>query len=179
MHPRISRFGLLAVIVLASPSPVTGADMPAPATGPALVEDLRATLAWHGTRCPGILDVKVVNDGDLTVTCSDGARYRLQVSKTQEIRVLRMVERIVGSGVSLVLATLRLPSRILGFGASSPEHVADVTKRLFAIVTLAGHDCDEVVSVERRASDDHVVTCSNARVYRVHPGMDGLTVVDG
>lgn len=179
MHPRISRFGLLAAIVLVSPSPVRGTDLPAPATGPELVEDIRATLAWHGTRCPGIIDVKAVNGGDLTVTCSDGARYRLQVSKEQEIRVLRMVERIVGSGVNLVLATLRLPSRILGFGASGPEHVADVTKRLFAIVTLAGHDCDEVVTVERRASDDHVVTCGNGRVYRVHPGVDGLTAVDG
>lgn len=159
--------------------PASGADLPAPATGPELVEDLRATLAWHGTRCPAIIDVKAVNGGDLTVACSDGARYRLQVSKEQEVRVLRIVERIVGSGVNLVVATLRLPSRILGYGASGPEHVTDVTKRLFAILTLTGHDCDEVVTVERRASDDHVVTCGNGRVYRVHPSADGLIAIDG
>jgi hypothetical protein len=49
---------------------------------------------------------------------------------------------------------------------------------LFAIVTLAGEECDEVVSVQRLGTDDHVVTCLNGRGHRVHTVADGRVRVD-
>ena len=92
--------------------------------------------------------------------------------------MFKIAAKLRDSGLALVEQAIRIPARVLGFGGSSEEHVADVAQRLLAIVTLVGAACDEVVYVERRASDDHVAKCRNGFAYHVHKAPDGMPIVE-
>ena len=66
---------------------------------------------------------------------------------------------------------------ITGAGAGT-GHDAFMKRELFAIVNLAGHDCDRVLSYTHVGSRDSLVTCDNQAVYRVHVTAEGRVAVD-
>ncbi|HEV2041015.1 MAG TPA: hypothetical protein VGT81_13400 [Casimicrobiaceae bacterium] len=51
-------------------------------------------------------------------------------------------------------------------------------KDLFAVITLHGLPCGEVVSVETRGNNDHVASCKDGNRYHVFLNPQGRVVVD-
>lgn len=58
------------------------------------------------------------------------------------------------------------------------EHDELVKKDLFAVITLQGHDCGEVVSFERQKQHDYVATCRNGQTFRIYVVPEGRVAVE-
>jgi hypothetical protein len=82
---------------------------------------------------------------------------------------------------------MRTPATALAIAISSaacfasPSLAADdeATRRdLFAVITLHGLPCGEVVSVTTRSEVDHVASCKDGNRYHVFLNADGRVVVE-
>ena len=144
----------------------------------AVVEDLQKALVIQGIACDDVTSVERQGKDDYKIDCSGGGRYRLNVSDDGVLKVLTIVAGIANAGVMGIKTIFGLPGLILGFGNESPEHLGEVAQQLHSIVILADHTCDEVTGLERRAMDDHVVSCRDGSAYRIHNAADGLVLVD-
>ena len=51
-------------------------------------------------------------------------------------------------------------------------------KDLFAVITLNGFPCGEVVSVTTRAENDHIASCKDGNRYHVFLSAEGRVVVE-
>jgi len=72
-----------------------------------------------------------------------------------------MVRKIcVGVMLSVLLAT--------AFVFAGTDHDEAVKKDLFTVITLQRQPCDKVLSFQRQAEHDYLVTCQNGNRYRVH-----------
>jgi hypothetical protein len=71
---------------------------------------------------------------------------------------------------TLTAACFAAPSR-----AASDE---SIRKDLFAVITLHGLPCGEVVDVVTRGENDHVVTCRDGNRYHVFLSREGRVVVE-
>jgi hypothetical protein len=63
----------------------------------------------------------------------------------------------------------------------APSLAADdesTRKDLFAVITLHGLPCGEVVSVTTRAENDHIASCKDGNRYHVFLNAEGRVVVD-
>lgn len=58
------------------------------------------------------------------------------------------------------------------------KHDELVKKDLFAVITLQGHDCGEVVSFERQKQHDYVATCRNGQTFRIYVVPEGRVAVE-
>ncbi|CAG0968649.1 hypothetical protein BURK1_01103 [Burkholderiales bacterium] len=64
---------------------------------------------------------------------------------------------------------------------AAPSLAADdeATRRdLFAVITLHGLPCGEVVGVATRGENDHLATCKDGNRYRVFLNAEGRVVVE-
>jgi len=64
---------------------------------------------------------------------------------------------------------------------AAPSRAADdasTRKDLFAVITLQGLPCGEVVSVTTRAENDHVASCRDGNRYHVFLNAEGRVVVE-
>lgn len=64
---------------------------------------------------------------------------------------------------------------------AAPSLAADdesVRKDLFAVISLHGLPCGEVVSVVTRGENDHVATCKDGNRYHVYLSTAGRVVVE-
>jgi len=64
--------------------------------------------------------------------------------------------------------------------AGAPRADADdasVRKDLTAVIALQGLPCGQVLSAERRADNDYVVSCQDGNRYRVFVNAEGRVVV--
>jgi hypothetical protein len=55
---------------------------------------------------------------------------------------------------------------------------ASTRKDLFAVITLNGMPCGEVVSVTTRRENDHLVACKDGNRYHVFLSAEGRVVVE-
>lgn len=60
------------------------------------------------------------------------------------------------------------------FGAQN----VDVKRDLFAVITLKGHPCGEVVSVKKLGENDYIASCRSGDRYRVHLGAKDKVLVE-
>jgi len=60
------------------------------------------------------------------------------------------------------------------FGADNES----TRKDLFAVITLHGLPCGEVVSVMTRAENDHIASCKDGNRYHVFLNAEGRVVVE-
>lgn len=60
------------------------------------------------------------------------------------------------------------------FGAQNDN----VKQDLFAVITLKGHRCGEVVSVKKLGENDYIATCRSGDRYRVHLGPKDKVLVE-
>ncbi len=64
---------------------------------------------------------------------------------------------------------------------TAPSLAADdeaTRKDLFAVITLHGMPCGQVVSVTTRTENDHVASCKDGNRYRVFLNAEGRVVVE-
>ena len=64
---------------------------------------------------------------------------------------------------------------------AAPSFAADdesTRKDLFAVITLHGLPCGEVVRVTTRAENDHLASCKDGNRYRVFLNAEGRVVVE-
>lgn len=64
---------------------------------------------------------------------------------------------------------------------AAPALAADdetTRKDLFAVITLHGLPCGEVVSVTTKGENDHVASCKDGNRYRVFLNPEGRVVVE-
>jgi len=64
---------------------------------------------------------------------------------------------------------------------AAPSLAADdesIKKDLFAVITLHGLPCGEVVSVVTRGENDHLATCRDGNRYHVFLNAEGRVVVE-
>ena len=64
---------------------------------------------------------------------------------------------------------------------AAPSLAADdesVKKDLFAVITLHGLPCGEVVGVTTRAENDHIASCKDGNRYHVFLNAEGRVVVE-
>ena len=149
-----------------------------PSQDPAVVEDLRHALIIQGIACDDVASVERRGNEDYEIACSGGGRYRLNVTNDGVLIIFTIVAGIANAGIKGIETVIRLPGLILGYSHESPEHLSEVARQVYSIVVLAGHACSEVTGLERRAVDDHVLSCRQGDVYRVHNAADGLVLVE-
>ncbi len=143
-----------------------------------VVADLKDALTIKGLACDEATSTRRRGEKDYEITCSDGGQYRLNVSDDGKLEVLTIVVGIARAGIEGIKTVIRLPGRVLGYGRESPEQLEKLTRALYALVKLSDQACDEVTGIERRAVDDHVVSCRDGNRYRIHYAADGLVQVE-
>ncbi len=143
-----------------------------------VVEDLKDALVIKGIACDEATSTQRLGDKDYEISCSDGGRYRLNVTADGKLEILTIVAGIVRAGVKGIETVFKLPGRILGYGRESPEQLEKISRNLYTLVILSDQTCDEVTGIERRAVDDHVVSCRDGNSYRIHYAADGLVRVE-
>jgi hypothetical protein len=55
---------------------------------------------------------------------------------------------------------------------------AALAKDLTAVITLLGHPCGQVVSVQRQGDNDNIATCQDGNRYRVYVNAEGRVVAE-
>jgi len=82
---------------------------------------------------------------------------------------------------------MRIPATALAIAISTavcfanPSLAADdesTRKDLFAVITLHGLPCSEVVGVTTRGENDHVASCKDGNRYHVFLNAEGRVVVE-
>jgi hypothetical protein len=60
---------------------------------------------------------------------------------------------------------------------SEVAHRETVKRDLFAVITLSGSHCEEVVDYELKNETNYVVTCKNGKRFRIHVTDEGRVEV--
>ena len=82
-----------------------------------------------------------------------------------------MTRRTKGLATAILIAT----------GFTAPSFAADdeaTKKDLFAVITLQGLPCGEVVTVTTRSENDHVASCKDGNRYHVYINAAGRVIVE-
>ena len=111
------------------------------------------------------------------IACSEGGHYRLSVDEDGDLSVLSIVGEIARAGVGVLETIVSLPAGMLGYEDDSPAQQGEITQYLYSLISLSGNQCEVITAIDRRTIDDHVVTCRDGSIYRVHNGADGLVRV--
>jgi hypothetical protein len=126
----------------------------------ALSNDLRKAIILEGYQCSRITELFQIAKADYRVSCDADRQYRVRISEEN----------------MLVIASLS--SSATGAPQGGTAHDEYMKKQLFAIVNLAGHDCNSVISYERSGPLGHTVICDNQTVYRIRVTPEGRVAVD-
>lgn len=87
---------------------------------------------------------------------------------------------IVAGCAALAWGVANFEARAQGAPAAAPNGAparVDVREDLFAVITLRGKPCGEVIQVDRLAENDYAVVCRSGDRYRVHV-RDGRVLVE-
>lgn len=158
----VLRRSLLAASMLipALASAVTLAQSNRHADDEELRRDLRAVIILAGYPCRSIDSFSHPNPSDYDVSCSSDLRYRVHVSEDRGV-VVQSPSEAAGA----------VPEAGIG-------HDAFMRRQYFAILNLAGHPCDRVLSFERRGPRESLVACDDQTVYRIHVTPEGRVAVE-
>lgn len=126
----------------------------------ALANDLRTVIILAGYPCAAVVEHSHPNPSEYQVSCTADKHYRVSVSEEKQVLV----------------ESLSDPS--LTASRSRTDHESFMKRRLFSIVNLAGHECDDVLAYERRGARDSLVTCQDQTVYRIHVSPEGRLAVE-
>jgi hypothetical protein len=144
-------------LALAWPAPAAADD--AALAQENLRRDIYVAIALAGYHCGAISAVAQDGPSEYSVACRNGKQFRIYS---------------VGDRVHIV-------DRTPGVAATPPapeDHDALIARSLFAIVNLSGHDCDQVVRLEREPQLQYRVWCANGTRYRVALTADERIVVE-
>lgn len=153
---RWNLFSLLLVILAPDAASQTAHHL----TSEELRSDLRSVIILAGYPCNSVAVFTNPGPSDYHVSCDADRLYRVHVSEEKGIVV---------------------ENRSDPEGAASEadaDHDAFMRRQLFAIVSLAGHECGRVVHHEVRGTRDRIVTCEDQTTYRVHVTPEGRVEVD-
>jgi hypothetical protein len=73
-----------------------------------------------------------------------------------------------------MIAACTMLTPVAAFAADDPAMRRD----LFAVITLQGLPCGEVISVASRGDNDHIASCRDGNRYRVFLNAQGRVVVE-
>ena len=155
---RLSLAGLLLLNLLGAP--MVTAQINSTESDIKLIDDLRMAIILAGYPCKLVTEFTQPNSSDYQVSCDAEKHYRIQVSEEKDILV----------------------NSRSGPSATEPQdetnHDVLMKRQLVSIVNLAGHDCSLVESYTKGAPKDHIVTCRNKTMYRIHVTPEGRVAVD-
>lgn len=85
--------------------------------------------------------------------------------------------------ITLVLSACQFGCADVGEDATQietgePDHSDVVKSDLFAVITLDGADCIEVVDYKLQNELDYIATCKNGKRYRIHVSSEARITVD-
>ena len=63
-------------------------------------------------------------------------------------------------------------------GPSTATEDVTLFKDLTSVIMLLGMPCDQVVSAQRQADNDHIASCKNGNRYRVFMNAEGRIVAE-
>ena len=149
----------LALAALLSGLPAPGTAQDTPSERERLYGDVFATITLAGFHCGAVRSVTEEAPSDYTVACRNGKRYRVHSPDAESVRIVDQTPGVQRAPVE------------------RDDHGARISRSLFAIVNLLGHDCDEVVSIERGPRLHYRVWCRNDAVYRISVLEDGRVAV--
>ena len=138
------------MIVAIAAALLASVHVDAKAAGPSEQElrlDLFRVITLEGLECGGIKGFEHENGPDYLVHCENGKVYVVDVIDQKKVRVLDPKT-----------------SKEAGDWSTPLRHVLNL---MFSVLTLGGHDCGAVSSVQRLGTADHSVKCRNGRHYRV------------
>lgn len=122
-------------------------------------DDLRTVVILAGYPCHSVVDYSAPAQDEYHLTCDADRHYGVRISEEDGIRV-------------------RNRSNPGDSGAGAGEgHQAFMQRQLFAIVNLAGHDCDSVLSYTHAGPRESVVVCGNQAAYRIRVTPEGRIAV--
>lgn len=151
--------GVLAVYLLlmagVSPSQAMGQDSEVD-----LSSDLHTVIMLAAYPCKSIVSISQKARMSYQVSCSGDRQYFINVDEQE---MLQVGEKAMPDGTAML---------------GDLDHVGFMKKQFFSIINLAGHDCDKILSYERAESNDHIVTCTEQLIYRVHVTPVGQVAVD-
>lgn len=125
-----------------------------------LASDLRTVIVLAGYPCKKVVKHSQPNPSEYHVSCVADRNYRVRVSEDEQVLI---------ESLSDPSATAK-PSEV--------DHESFMKKKLFSIVNLAGHECEDVLAYERRGARESLVTCKDQTVYRIHVTPEGRLAVD-
>jgi len=125
-----------------------------------LAEDLRTVIILAGYQCKQVSSHSRSGPSGYRVSCDVNRHYRVSVSEEKRIVVETRIDP----------ATDAVPG--------SATHDEFMKRQLFAIVNLAGHNCESVLSYERIGPKGHTVICEDQTVFRIHVTPEGRVAVE-
>ncbi|MEE8054590.1 MAG: hypothetical protein V3T38_00885 [Gammaproteobacteria bacterium] len=120
-------------------------------------KDLFSVITLQGQPCGMVLSYERSGEKDYKVNCQTGDRYRVYVEAENQIRI----EKHTGTPV-----------------VTPRDHDEIVKRDLFAMITLAGHHCDKVISFKRDGPTDYQAQCQGGERYRVYVIPEGQIMVE-
>jgi hypothetical protein len=153
---RSNLLSLLLLILASDAAPQTAHHL----TTEELRSDLRSVIILAGYPCNSVVEFTNPIPSDYHVSCDADRLYRVHISEEKGI----------------VIENRSAPEGAVSDAETG--HEAFVRRQLFAIVNLAGHECDRVVYHEVRGARDSIVTCDDQTTYRVHVTPEGRVEVD-
>ena len=125
-----------------------------------LERDLRSVIVLAGYPCRAIESYTHPSPNDYHVWCDADRQYGVHVSEEKEV--------IVESRTAAADAAPGEPT----------THEAIMQRHLFAIVNLAGHECERVLDFARLGPRESIVRCEDDSAYRIRVTPEGRVSVD-
>ena len=147
---------MLAAILAATAIEQAGATD----TDIALTDDLGTVIVLAGYPCRTVTGYSRSNQSEYRVSCDLDRHYLVSIS---EEKGLVVIDRSIAPQDDSQKGT---------------EHDEFMKRQLSAIVNLTGHECVRVLSFGQRGPQDHIVTCHDLSVFRIHVTPEGRVAVD-
>ena len=161
VHAEVRRSALLWFLLFLLPGvSAVIAQTNRPGTDVELADDLRTVIILSGYPCKSILEFSQPAPSEYHASCDADTRYRVRISEEKAVLV----------------DSLSDPSATKS--RAKVDHDQFVSKQLFSIVNLAGHECAGVLSYERLGPRDNIVTCEGQTMYRIHVTPEGRVAVE-
>ena len=85
----------------------------------------------------------------------------------------------IGKRIKYTIALMTCLAAMPTFAADDVQakHDERVKKDLFAVISLEGHPCRQVISFERQGKNDYIATCQTGDRYRVYVTAAGRAAI--
>jgi hypothetical protein len=150
----------------------------APEDEASIANDLNTALTLQGINCDGISELEKSGNESYEVVCAEGGQYSISKTANGLLSVLDTVTGLVFKGIGKIYGAIPFTGQIYQMTDNVNEHSSEVARSLFSIIELSGKECEAITAVDKKSTDDHIVSCTNKSKYHVYTKVDGMVAVD-